>query len=99
MTNTVPPTMIPAVAPSVITCRFSSTVDGRRAMAENPTARIAIGIAVSMPWPSLSAMNAAAAENNAVINTPSVTERALTSARTRSAGTSGSYVSPGASGR
>ena len=56
MVNVDPPTTIPAHAPSVTMLTFSSSVDLREAIAEKPIARIAIGIADSMPWPSLSEM-------------------------------------------
>jgi hypothetical protein len=44
-----PPTTIPAHAPSVTMLTFSSSVDLRLAIAEYPIARMAIGIADSMP--------------------------------------------------
>ncbi len=59
--NTEPPATIPDVAPIASTLTFSSSVEARAAhsrttRAEKPTARIEIGIADSMPWPSFSAM-------------------------------------------
>ena len=52
---------MPEVAPIASTLTFSSRLDARAAQArtasaEKPTARIEIGIADSMPWPSFSAM-------------------------------------------
>ena len=64
--------------------------EGRLATAERPTARMAIGIAVSTPCPSFRAMNAAAAENSTVIVSPKTIERRETSATDASAGTMGS---------
>jgi len=43
ITNTAPPTIIPAVAPNETMFTFSRSVDLRFATAENPMARIAIG--------------------------------------------------------
>jgi hypothetical protein len=59
--NTEPPATIPEVAPSARTLTFSRRVEPREcrkrtAATEKPTARIEIGIADSIPWPSLSAM-------------------------------------------
>ena len=56
MVNTDPPTRIPEVAPMARMLTFSSRVDLRASSAENPMARIEMGIADSIPWPSLSAM-------------------------------------------
>jgi len=61
MVNTDPPAMIPEVAPIASTFTFSSSVEARlfmnlAAKTENPTARMDIGIADSIPCPSFSAM-------------------------------------------
>lgn len=61
MVKTDPPAMIPEVAPIARTFTFSSRVEARRFMnltasTENPTARIEIGMADSIPCPSFSAM-------------------------------------------
>jgi hypothetical protein len=56
MVKTDPPTRMPEVAPMARTLTFSSRVERRASRAEKPIARIEIGIADSMPWPSLSAM-------------------------------------------
>jgi hypothetical protein len=44
------------VAPRATTFRFSSRVERRAAMAEKPMARMAMGMADSIPWPSFSEM-------------------------------------------
>jgi hypothetical protein len=54
--NVEPPTTMPAQAPSVTMLTFSRSVDLRFAITEKPIARIAIGIADSIPCPSLSEM-------------------------------------------
>jgi hypothetical protein len=87
--NTEPPTTIPAVAPSEMMFTFSRSVDLRARTAERPIARIAIGIADSMPWPSLSATYAAAAEKSMVIARPNTMERPETSGILLSGGTIG----------
>ncbi len=61
MVKTEPPATIPEVAPIASTWTFSSSVEARdfrifTAKTEKPTARIEIGIADSIPWPSLRAM-------------------------------------------
>ena len=61
MVKTDPPAMMPDVAPMASTFTFSSSVEGRdlrkrAAKTEKPTARIEIGMADSIPWPSFSAM-------------------------------------------
>jgi hypothetical protein len=57
MTNTEPPTTIPAVAPIVTTLTFSRMVERRFSIgsAEKPMARMAIGMADSIPCPSFKA--------------------------------------------
>ncbi len=59
--KTDPPAMMPDVAPIASTLMFSVRVEARRfrkrtAKTENPTARIEIGIADSIPCPSFSAI-------------------------------------------
>jgi hypothetical protein len=61
MVKTDPPATMPDVAPIARTFTFSRRLDGRRARtraarAEEPTARIEMGMADSIPWPSLRAM-------------------------------------------
>ena len=57
MTKTEPPATMPEVAPDRQGySRSSMRIVLRRALAENPTAKMLMGIAVSMPCPSLSAM-------------------------------------------
>ena len=61
MVKTEPPATMPEVAPIARTFTFSRRVEARRARtrtekAEKPTARIEMGMADSMPWPSLRAM-------------------------------------------
>jgi len=59
---------------------FSRSVDFRGTIAENPIVRIAMGIAVSIPWPSFNATYAAAAEKMTVITIPRAIARGVTSA-------------------
>src|SRR5512141_3076561 len=104
MVKTEPPATMPDVAPIARTLTFSSSVDARRfrnavANAEKPTARIEIGIADSMPWPSFSALYVAAAEKTIDQKKPWTTERVVISCAGREGGMTGSYVSPGASSR
>ena len=92
--KTEPPATMPDVAPIASTLTFSSSVDARRfrnavAKAEKPTARIEIGIADSMPWPSFSAMYVAAAEKTIAQSAPWATERTVTSGTAAAAGTIG----------
>ena len=60
--KTEPPATMPEVAPMARTFTFSSSVEARAtsgtrtAKTEKPTARIEIGMADSIPWPSFSAM-------------------------------------------
>ena len=60
MVKTEPPATIPEVAPMARTLTFSRRVEARAwrvwtTKAEKPTARIEMGMADSMPWPSFSA--------------------------------------------
>jgi hypothetical protein len=84
-----PPAMMPEVAPMATMLTFSSRVLLRRASAERPTARMAIGMAGSMPWPNLSAMKDDAPENSTPIRTPMMIERIVTSATRRAGETTG----------
>jgi len=52
---------------------FSSSELRRRKNPESPMARMAIGMAASIPWPTLSASYAAAIANTAQNTTPSKT--------------------------
>ena len=61
MVKTEPPATMPEVAPIARTFTFSSSVEARgarkrTARAEKPTARIEMGMADSIPWPSFRAM-------------------------------------------
>jgi hypothetical protein len=61
MTKTLPPAMMPLVAPMARMFTFSSRVEARllrnfTANTEKPTARMEMGMALSMPWPSFRAM-------------------------------------------
>ena len=70
---------------------FSRIVERRfsTGSAEKPIARIAIGMADSMPWPSFSATYATASENSHVIPNPKTTDRTETSGIGLPAGTIG----------
>ncbi len=60
MVKTVPPATMPEVVLMARMLMFSMIVlrlkPSRRSSPDRPTARIEIGMAVSMPWPTLSAM-------------------------------------------
>jgi hypothetical protein len=73
---------------------FSSSVDAREcrnltAKTEKPTARIEIGIADSIPWPSFRAMYVAAAEKIIDQRKPWRIDRGVTSGISRCAGMTG----------
>src|SRR5689334_1999507 len=78
---------------------FSRRLDRRPYMRARPIARIEIGIAASMTWPTFSPEYAEAAVKIAHRKRPHQTERAVASGGAEVAGTTGRYVSPGASGR
>ena len=90
---------MPEVAPIATMLTFSSSVLLPRKSAEKPTARMAMGMAGSIPCPSLSAMNAEAPEKSTPITVPTMTERTVTSATRRAGAMTGWYVSPGWSSR
>ncbi len=56
MVKTDPPTTMPEVAPMARMFTFSIMMLLRATMAEKPMARMEMGMAVSMPWPSFRAM-------------------------------------------
>ena len=67
-------------------------------MRARPIARIEIGIAASMTWPTFRPEYAEATVKTTQKKRPQKSDRPVTSGGVFSAGTSGAYVSPGASG-
>ena len=94
ITKTEPPTTIPEVAPIARMLTFSIKMLFLFARAENPTARMLIGIAVSIPCPNFNAMNEAAAENTIIITIPKIIDLVVTSITPLSCEITGTYFSP-----
>lgn len=74
-----PATMTPEQAPMLWIMTFCPRPPFFPRAPVRPTAMMAIGMAASNTWPTLSPRYAAAAENKIVIRSPTVTEYAVTS--------------------
>jgi len=74
---------------------FSSRLDRRAYSRASPIARIEIGIAGSITWPTFSPEYAAATVKITQNTTPQPTDRNVSSGSFASAPTTGRYTSPG----
>ena len=77
--NIAPATIAPEHEPMDWIITFSPREFLRPSALESPTAMMAIGMAASKTWPTLSPRYAAAAEKMTVIMIPSVTDHGVTS--------------------
>jgi len=103
MVKHVPPATIPDVVPIARTLMFSSSelrpypLFSRKP--ESPTARMEMGMAVSIPCPILRASRVAAMAKKMFMTMPKTIDRAVISGTITSGGTIGTYVSPSFSSR
>src|SRR5271157_4031437 len=93
-----PATTDPARPPIPVMMTFSSTLERRGYARARPMARMEMGIADSMTWPTFSPEYAEATVKTMHSSRPHATDRGVSSGRIVEAGTTGWYAVPGGSG-